>query len=218
MSYADLAQFGNYSPASIGWGGVNDPEAHPDLLVPFTHSGAAFGPMHRSVVPVFAAVLDELVPLIPGGLVAGQCGCYNPGSVTVGGSRSFHTYAIAIDVNWGANPMYAPAHPTGLHALPTATSLVARKYGCEWGGDWSYPQDWMHLECHLTPAQARAVKPLTPIGDDMSAADVEAINKHMDARFDALSAGLTRRLDGVIKPLLDKIDAAVEPQTPSKGA
>jgi N-acetylmuramoyl-L-alanine amidase-like protein len=54
----------------------------------------------------------------------------------------------------------------------------------------------------------------TPTGDDhMSQADVDALTKHIDQRFDDLSAGLVRRLDNVIKPLLDKIDAAVEPQT-----
>lgn len=159
MTLASEAHFGVYSPAAIGWSGPNDPEAHPALLVPFAYAGVSFGSMHRDVVGLFTALLDELVPHIDGGLVAGTCGCYNPGSVTVGGDRSFHTYGIAIDVNWNANPMYAKNRPTGAHALPPVTSQIARSFGCEWGGDWTYPQDWMHIEVHLPPDVAHGVNP-----------------------------------------------------------
>jgi hypothetical protein len=155
MSLATQASFNIYSPASIGWSGQYDPEKHPDLLTKFEFDGVSFGSMHKLVVPIFTDLLTQLVPLIPGGLVKGTCGCYNPGSVTVDGDRSFHTYAIAIDVNWGANPMYA-GQPHGQHALPPKTSSIARKFGCEWGGDWSYPQDFMHLEVHLSPAECIA--------------------------------------------------------------
>lgn len=154
---AAQAKFGVYSPASFGWA-ERDPTRDSSLLVPLTHSGVAFGSTHRDAAGLFAAVLDELVLLIPGGLVAGQCGCYNPDSVTVGGDRSFHTWGIAIDVNWGSNPMYQKDRPTGLHAVPPAAGEIARRYGCEWGGDWTYPQDWMHIECHLPPAVARTVQ------------------------------------------------------------
>lgn len=183
MTYAAEARFGNYTPASFGWA-ARDPFNDSSLLVPFSHSGARFGRMHRDVVPVFTALLDELVPLIPDGLtVHNDEGCYNPGSVTVGGDRSFHTYGIAIDVNWTDNPMYVPTRPTGPDALPAVTSQIARKYGCEWGGDWSYPQDWMHIECHLTPERARAVRPLTtqlfhPKEDDMGAPVSVTQTKH----------------------------------------
>jgi hypothetical protein len=176
VDYAAHAHFSDYTPADFGWD-ARDPEADPSLLVPFSYAGVSFGSMHRDVVNVFRALLDELVPLIPGGLVDGQCGCYNPSSVTVGGQRSFHTYAIAIDINWGENRMGANQHPTGPHTLPSATSAIARKYGCEWGGDWTNPQDWMHIEVQLSPADARsftsqpsAPTPSTPIAgedDDM---------------------------------------------------
>jgi hypothetical protein len=165
-NYAALAHFGNYEPWTFGWPdpdtGAFDPVRD---LVPFTHSGVPFGSMHRDVVPFFTAVLDRLVPLIPGGLVAGQCGCYNPASRTVGGSPSFHTIGCAIDVNWGSNPMYAKDRPSGDFALPPETSQIAHELGGEWGGDWSYPQDWMHIECHLTPDIARTVtSQLAPAG------------------------------------------------------
>lgn len=162
MTYAAQARFGDYSPVSFGWG-TRDPELNGALLRDFVYGGANFGSMHVDAHGLFTALLDELVPLIGGtpNPVNGECGCFNPNSVTVGGDRSFHTYGIAIDVNWTQNPMYAAAHPTGPHTLPLATSGIARKYGCEWGGDWTYPQDWMHLEIHLTPDVARGVRPLT---------------------------------------------------------
>lgn len=162
-TYTQLAHFNDYWPPNFGWSD-RDPKYNSSLLVPFSHSGVSFGSMHRDAVPVFKSLLDELVPLISGGLVAGQCGCYNPKSVSSGGSRSFHTYAIAIDVNWGSNQMYAEQHPTGQHTLPLATSQIARKYGCEWGGDWSSPKDWMHIECHLNPDVARRVTSANPTG------------------------------------------------------
>lgn len=161
---ASQAHFGNYTPASFGWGGAFDPEAHPDLLVPFSYNGVSFGSMHKDVVGLFTALLSELVPLIPEGLIKGQCGCYNPKSVTVGGDRSFHTYGIAVDINWGSNPM-ANTNPKDPGDLPAATHRIAQKYGCEWGGDWTVPKDWMHIECHLTPQVARTVQE-----DDMPSA------------------------------------------------
>ena len=173
MSIASMARFGVYAPAAFGWAAC-DPMADRSLLVPLTHSGVEFaGRVHRDVHGLFTALLDELVPLIPGGLMTPGCWGFSASSVTVGGSRSFHTYGVAIDLNAPANPMYARARPTGAHALPPAASAVARKYGCEWGGDWSYPQDWMHIECHLPPDVARTIQPtpkpapVPPEEDDM---------------------------------------------------
>lgn len=138
---------GNYDPASFGWIGKYDPLQDRSVLVPFTHSGVSFGLMNRYVVDRFTAFLDELVPHLPGGLHAGKCGCYNPASKSSGGGRSFHTYAIAIDVNWDTNPMDGASHdnPDRL-----SRSLCA-KYGLEWGGDWQSPHDPMHYEIALSP-------------------------------------------------------------------
>lgn len=155
---AALAAFGDYTPADFGWA-ARDPEQDSALLAPFEYNGVSFGSMHVDVHGLFTALLDQLVPLIPGGLVAGTCGCYNPASVEQDGDRSFHTYGIAIDVNWAANPMGAPRRPTGPHTLPAATSSIARSFGCEWGGDWASPKDWMHIECHLHPDVASTVEP-----------------------------------------------------------
>lgn len=180
MTLESQAHFHDYSPVSVGWGGDSDPEAHPELLVPFTHSGVSFGSMHRDAVGVFTQFLDQLVPLIPSKrLVAGTCGCFNPRSVTQSGRRSFHTFGVAIDINWAANPM-GPAgmsRPTNQDALPAATHDLAHALGLEWGGDFHDFKDWMHVECHLSPAVARTVTASTQpnTGDDM----FEASDKKM---------------------------------------
>lgn len=168
MDAAQVAHFNNYSPASFGWAAY-DPEQDPNWLVPFSYKGVSYGRMHKLYVPIYTRFLDVLVPLIDGGLVPGECGCYNPSSVTVGGDRSFHTYGIAADNNWSQNPMYAPRHPTGPYTLPLETGAIARSFGLEWGGDWTYPQDWMHVELHLSPADAAAFggQLLTPVEEDM---------------------------------------------------
>lgn len=159
--YASKAHFGVYNPALFGWGGKNDPMKHPKLLVPFRHSGAYYGLMHRDAVPFFTAVFNELVPKIPGGIAGKKDeGCYNPASRTVGGDRSFHTYAIATDTNWSDNGMYQKHKSGDEGVLPDATKGIVRKYGGEWGGTWTYPQDWMHIELHLSPADARKLAPL----------------------------------------------------------
>src|SRR5438105_5396525 len=95
--YSDAAHFGDYNPADFGWG-ARDPMQNPALLVPFSYRGVSFGSMHVDAVSVFTAILDELVPLIGGtpNPVPGEDGCFNPNSVTVGGTRSFHQFAIAI--------------------------------------------------------------------------------------------------------------------------
>lgn len=164
--WAAQARFGVYAPAALGWGGALDPMNDPSLLVPLSYNGVEFaGKVHRDVVGVFTRLLERLVPLIPGGLMSPGCWGFSASSVTVGGTRSFHTYGIAIDVNAPANPMYAPTRPSGLHAIPAAASGIARELGCEYGGDWSVPQDWMHFECHLAPDVARTITPdgaLTP--------------------------------------------------------
>jgi hypothetical protein len=158
MSLANQAHFGNYAPWTFGWD-QRDPMSDYSLLANYSHSGVQFaGGVHVDFVNQLTGFLNELVPLIPSHrLVAGVTGCYNPGSVTVNGARSFHTYAIACDLNWSANPMGPADRPTAYDSLPAVTGMIANRWGMEWGGDWSYPKDWMHVETHLSPADARAV-------------------------------------------------------------
>lgn len=149
---ADAAHFGDYNPTDFGW-----PHTVPDL-VPLTFDGVSFGSCARDAHGVFMALLTELVPHIQDGLHAGSCGGYSTTDDLPDGSWSFHRYGIAIDINWNVNKMGVPNAATGKYAIPhKIASQIAHKYGCEYGGDWTNPKDWMHFEVHLSPQVARAV-------------------------------------------------------------
>jgi hypothetical protein len=103
--------------------------------------------------------------------------------------------------------VYHAEHGMALHVTdnPGSSGFITHQAGGEaWGG-------------HSCPGPIRAAQrqaiidligtPPTP-GDDMSQADIDAINKHTDARMDALSAGLVRRLDTEIWPAIERLEAA----------
>ena len=169
---AAVAHFNDYDPSSFGWPRTVD-------LVPFEFQGTNFGQCARDVLPVFMAVLTELVPHIPGGINFGPHDdwAYATTDDLAGGVWSFHHHGIAFDLNWDENPMgdYATNPDAGkLGAIPhDAASAIAMKYGCEYGGDWSGGEghvgfkDYMHFECHLTPDVARTVQPIITTEEDM---------------------------------------------------
>lgn len=159
--YAARAHFNDYWPPDFGWGGRLDPEVHADMLVPFHHSNVNFGQVHKYAAELFTVLLDELVPHIDGGLVAGKCWGYSTTDNLPDGTRSFHSFGLAIDVNWHVNHMgtnIPDAHGKGAIPRGPATA-IAHALGIEWGGNWrgGY-HDNMHFECHLSPADARQVR------------------------------------------------------------
>lgn len=188
MTLADKAFFGNYDPSSFGW------RIEPDL-VPFTFDGVNFGRCARDVLPVFVALLTELEPHIPGGISFGPADdwAYSATDELPDGSPSFHHYGVAFDLNWRENPMgnYTNNPDAGQKgAIPYQwANDIATKHGCEYGGSWSGGpnrlgfKDYMHFECHLSPADARAVKP--PTKEFVMDAEVKAAFDKINARLDS---------------------------------
>jgi hypothetical protein len=181
VSLAMQAHFGNYNPSTLGW------SRNPDL-VPLEFGGTNFGQCARQVHGVFTAILTELVPHIPGGIAFGPHDdwAYSATDDLSDGSWSFHHYGIAFDLNWRENPMgtYSSNPDAGrTGAIPhTLASQIAEKYGCEYGGDWSGGdghagfKDFMHFECHLSPAVAATVQaPLTDWFDMATKDDLRAV-------------------------------------------
>jgi len=84
----------------------------------------------------------------------GDTGCYNCRSLRQGGDWSWHAWALAIDCNWGTNPMRYPVQTD----RPSWEIQRWNRYGFGWGGDYdpSNPPDAMHVEFHGTPQQAVA--------------------------------------------------------------
>lgn len=157
--------YNDYWPPDFGWdvGGPLDPFAHPDVIVPFEFEGQKMYSTHRDAVGLWHVFFRLLVPSIKGGLNAAKTGSYNPDSKLPDGSRSFHTWGIAMDVNWDVNHMgqdIPDAH--GYHAVPRhQATTIADLLGLEWGGNWGggYHDD-MHFESHLPPSVARQIQPI----------------------------------------------------------
>lgn len=134
-------------PSTFGW-------VRAANQVPFTWQGHNMGMVAGGTEPMWAAMLTELVPLIPGGLQQGACFADRQ-NVNNPSNASFHSFGLACDLNWAQNGNgQDPASlQGGQFVLPMTTGQVVAKYGMEWGGLWRSTKDPMHIELHLTPAQ-----------------------------------------------------------------
>ena len=148
---AGLQQNSSQDPSTFGW-------THNGPMEPLVYQGHNFGQVAKGTAPLWTAMLNDLVPQIPGGL-NNYLGAYEDRSnVNSPGRLSFHAYGLAIDINYDKNPNgRSPASLSGQYVIPSsAARAVAAKWGMEWGGDWGYP-DPMHLELHLSPEQVQKV-------------------------------------------------------------
>ena len=139
--------FGDYAPETFGWVKTGNFLRYAYDGVPF---GAGLNPA-AGLRTVVTAILAELVPQIPGGLISGECW---GGDWTDPTADSFHEYGVAFDINAPENPKWSGQQPWGsTGVVPEAAGPIARKYGFEWGGNFSpdNPPDYMHFECHLSP-------------------------------------------------------------------
>jgi len=77
----------------------------------------------------------------------GDTGGYNLRNITGGNTLSYHAFGAAIDINATANP-YSNAPGGGVLKtnLPPDVSDMAKKWGLQWGGDWSSLKDPMHFQ------------------------------------------------------------------------
>lgn len=76
-----------------------------------------------------------------------EIGCYrfdsNNGNSNIG-TKSYHTYGVACDINPGTNPFVnASSAP---HDMPQAYVKAFYDHGFTWGGNWSSIKDYMHFE------------------------------------------------------------------------
>ena len=146
-----LTRTTSQDPASFGW-------VHAGPMEPLVFQGHSFGQVAKGTAKLWAAMLTELVPLIPGGLTA-DLGCFEDrANVNNPSVLSFHAYGIACDLNTGVNANGAtPQSLQGRQfALPLATHDVVAKYCMQWGGDFKGTPDPMHVEIHCTPTQVAA--------------------------------------------------------------
>jgi len=146
-----LQQNKSQDPSTFGWTAGGPME-------PLTYQGHSLGQVAKGTAPLWAGMLNDLVPQIPGGL-NNNLGCYEyRNNVNSPGRLSFHAYGLACDINYDRNPNGAnPDSLSGQYVIPRAAAeAVAVKWGMEWGGDWGFP-DPMHFEIHLTPQQVASL-------------------------------------------------------------
>lgn len=145
-----MPHFDVYNPAAFGW--------TPDRsqIVPYSYDGVAFpSGVHRLAKPAFDGLIAKLLQegMIPGGLADPGCWGYEYRPVTGNtAGLSFHAYGLALDINAPQNG-YVADGSVGQHSIRDAAGPLARSMGFEWGGSWTSPKDYMHFECHLSPAE-----------------------------------------------------------------
>jgi hypothetical protein len=86
----------------------------------------------------------------------GQCGGYNCRAISGTNSPSNHSWGLAVDLNWQANPYKAPLTTD----MPPWMPKLWNRYGFAWGGDYSGARDAMHYEFMGSPADADAMTAL----------------------------------------------------------
>ncbi len=146
------SHFGDYDPASYGWKWANG-------AVRFRYHGHTFprGVANRDVAVIFTRILDVVVPRMREPLCQNRdCWGYVVRTRSPSKTRSFHGYGLALDINALTN--LHTTNPMSRYdtTLPLNTGALIRRYGAEWGGDWSAssPRDPMLIEIHLSPAGA----------------------------------------------------------------
>jgi hypothetical protein len=158
-----MPYFDSQDPAAWGW-----PRGAAARIVPFTYRGHDFpAGVADGTQAVFTAALDRICAQ-PGfrlpastGLDAG-CWGYSDRKKASGSGWSFHAYGLALDIAAPWNPMSRRKPPASIHRLPENTHELVKPLGLVWGGTFG---DWMHIECHLSPAElASAGQPAPAAG------------------------------------------------------
>ena len=163
----------NVSAQDRGWG----PPCPAGDIVNIQAGGRSFN-VHKRVARIFQMFVTELVDrgyAINTGVLDDWS--YNCRHIAGSTSWSNHAWGLAVDINSLRNPMGSTLVTDMPQWVRDAPALL-RKYGLKWGGTYQSRPDAMHFEFILTPADADRISRELGEGDDMSAADVAAVNAH----------------------------------------
>lgn len=106
--------------------------------------------VHQLVAGCLKAVADEIKANNINYKIK-EMGCYRYDGNGAGqiGTRSYHTYGAACDINWSTNPF--SAGPTS-YDMPKGYVDAFHHHGWSWGGNWRSVKDYMHFEFNgITP-------------------------------------------------------------------
>lgn len=130
-------------PAADGWGPMNSNQAQIKI-------GQYSVTVHKDAAGLFQGFLNEFesnthyVIKQIGGLSVRR----NANNSSV---YSLHSWGLAIDINWDANP-----NGSSNHDIPDVARDIAHRWGLVWGLDFHGTKDPMHFEYEGTPAMAAA--------------------------------------------------------------
>lgn len=96
---------------------------------------------HKLLVPVFQAIFNDIKQAKLVDKVYSYDGCYNYRPIQGSSNLSFHSWGIAIDLNYDGNEL-GNEHGT----MDKAVVAIFKKYGFFWGGDYNGRKDPMHFE------------------------------------------------------------------------
>jgi hypothetical protein len=86
-------------------------------------------------------IMEIFVEMQREGFKINQLACYGYRKMASGtGSLSHHSYGVAIDINWDANPAVywgAKPDPSSQYYINSRIVQIWKKHGFYWGGDWS---------------------------------------------------------------------------------
>lgn len=166
----------NVSAQDRGWG----PPCPAADIVNIQAGGRSFN-VHKRVAKIFTAFITELVDrgyAINTGTLDDWS--YNCRKIAGSTSWSNHAWGLAVDINSLRNPMGSTL-VTDMPAWVRDAPALLKKYGLKWGGTYQSRPDAMHFEFILGPGDADRISAALGEGDDMTAADVAAINAHTSA-------------------------------------
>lgn len=96
---------------------------------------------HRLLVGQFQKVFNEIVAKGLADKIYSYEGCFNWRNIGGSSTRSLHSYAIAIDLNYEGNE-WGDSTP----AMDRGVVAIFKKHLFRWGGDYTGKKDGMHFE------------------------------------------------------------------------
>lgn len=138
-----------------GWPSCSGAKAAGTAVVTASRSKVRLS-VHKRVARLVQLVIDETERR--GYLLRdGQCGGYNCRAISGTSTASNHSWGLAADINWQANPYVGPRRTD----MPGWMPLLWNRYGFAWGGNYTgSKQDSMHYEFMGSPADADAMTAL----------------------------------------------------------
>lgn len=163
------------NPDSYGWGS-GWPHCQTDKLLTVQLSSGLRLPVRRELAQIFMWCCAATENVAHYDIKTGETWTFACRPVRgYNDVPSFHSWAMAIDINAPENPMrygspgWQWLHDHGRTDMPSSVPNIWKSHMFEWGGDYPHRQDAMHMGFRGTPADAARITaalggPTAPLG------------------------------------------------------